>query len=370
MIKKFFSIPLILLIALIWTGSFFLAGYSEARASDNDADDIREGVMAESGDFFSHCKSGILYEAVTDTVLYAKNPDLPLIPASMTKVMTAIITLEHNPELEGELTVPDKAVSSYYTSWMDHPHLKAGETISYYQCVEYMMLPSANEAASALAFTVCGGDRASFVEEMNDKAKELGCENTCYIDPHGLSPSNRVSARDMSKIAQYAMSFPKLREILTHYEGVLKANELRKEDIRYHSILMPMWPDDRYENPYSEYITGVKTGWITQSGYNCALSMEKDGLEYYAVAMGGDEEDCGDGSGRIIQGDFRDMIEVLSLTDGMTEEKLSSMAGSAGSRTPIIVLSICFVLTVIILAVRAKMISSAGKAKDDPGSNN
>lgn len=289
------------------------SGYADTENSDHE--------------FFSHCKAGILYEATTDTVLYEKEADLQLIPASMTKVMTAIITCEHNPNLEGDLVVTDEAVSNYYCSWMDYPHLKAGETISYYQAVEYMLLPSANEAASALSFAVSGGDRAAFVQEMNDKAKELGCEDTYFLDPHGLSPSNHVSCRDMMKIAHYAMSFDKIREILTHQYGVVEANEFRREPIEYGSILWPKYPDDRYANPYAEYITGLKTGWIPQSGYNFACTMDKDGLEYVSVAMGGEELDYPDGSGRIVLGDFMDTIEVLSLTDGLTADDLKKMHG-------------------------------------------
>ncbi|MCQ2547806.1 MAG: hypothetical protein MJ145_02235 [Clostridia bacterium] len=268
-------------------------------------------------DYFTHCKAGIMYDVTHDEVLYEKDADTPYVPASMTKVMTAIVTCKHNPNLEGELTVCHDAVSPMYCSWMDYPHLMEGETISYYQAVEYMLLPSANESANSLAYAVGGGDRQKFVDEMNVTAKEIGCENTEYLDPHGLSPNNHVSARDMVKIAQYAMTFPKIKEILTHESGVVKANDIRDTDIEYTSILYPKYPDldDLYENPYSKYITGVKTGWIDQSGYNYACSMERDGVEYIIVAMGGDEEDAGDGSGRIIQGDFRDIIEIMSLTD-------------------------------------------------------
>ena len=312
--------------AALLSAAFLAAGLCMPQAAFADTE------TGSEPEYFSHCKAGILYEATTDTVLYEKNADEPLIPASMTKVMTAIVTLEHNPDLSGELTVCEDAVSDYYCSWMDYPHLVAGETISYYQCVEYMMLPSANEAANALAFELGSGDRAAFVQEMNDKAADLGCESVYYLDPHGLSTANRVSARDMVTISQYAMSFPVLKEILSHESGVIPANDLRSVDIEYSSILYPMWPDDRYENPYSDYITGLKTGWIPQSGYNYACCMEKDGLEYYIVAMGGDEEEYPDGSGRVWQGDFRDVIEILSLTDGLTADDLNAMHG--GSAQP------------------------------------
>ena len=86
------------------------------------------GVMITSGDYISHAKAGILYEATTDTVIYAKNADMKLPPASMTKVMTAILVLEENPELKGQLTVDERAVSSLYCGYMvPQKHLEEGE---------------------------------------------------------------------------------------------------------------------------------------------------------------------------------------------------------------------------------------------------
>ena len=121
-----------------------------------------------------HSKAAILYEATTDTVFYEKNADMELPPASMTKVMTAILVLEQNPELSGTLTVSKDAVRHYYCSSMGYPHLKAGEVISYRDCMAYMLIPSANEAATSFAFEI-GGDMNTFLQMMNDKAKELGC---------------------------------------------------------------------------------------------------------------------------------------------------------------------------------------------------
>ena len=90
--------------------------------------------------------AGILYETTTGTVLFEENADEVRAPASMTKVMTAIIVLEENPELEGTLTVSEDAVSSYYCSSMTPTyHLEAGEEISYKDCMQYMLVCSANE---------------------------------------------------------------------------------------------------------------------------------------------------------------------------------------------------------------------------------
>lgn len=120
--------------------------------------------------------SAILYEATTDTILYEFNADRRSAPASMTKVMTAILVLENNPELKGELTVSKDAVSEEWCWWMDDKHLFAGEVISYEDCMNYLLIPSGNEAATAMAIDIAGSVPA-FVKMMNDKAAELGCDS-------------------------------------------------------------------------------------------------------------------------------------------------------------------------------------------------
>ena len=276
-----------------------------------------------------HSKAAILYEATTDTVFYEKNADMELPPASMTKVMTAILVLEQNPDLEGTFTVSENAVRSYYCSSMGYPHLKAGEVISYKDCMAYMLIPSANEAATAFAFEI-GGDMETFIQMMNDKAKELGCTNTQFKDPVGLSASEHYTTpRDMVKICRYAMSFDSFRQAVSADSVTVPVSNMRDESYECYTTNYVKFPDDRYESPYSQYVTGIKTGWTPAAGWCFSGCMEKDGLVWYSVVMGGDEEWYDDE--RIIQGDFRDTINLYSLTDGVTAEQLEAMhtGGSA-----------------------------------------
>ena len=141
-------------------------------------------------DVTPNAQAAILYEATTGTVLYEKNADTQLPPASMTKVMTASLVLEQNPELEGELTVDERAVSHYYCSSMEPMrHLYAGEVISYEDCLNYLLIPSGNEAGTAFAFELAG-DMSAFADQMTAKAKELGCSVTvrveCELDETGF----------------------------------------------------------------------------------------------------------------------------------------------------------------------------------------
>ena len=130
LMKKKYLAPILTVIMLV---SIWMAFPAQATAVSGDPDGGfgLGSAMLETGYYLSHSKAGILYEATTDTVIYAKNADMQLPPASMTKVMTAILVLEENPELEGELTVDERAVSSMYCSSMvPLKHLKAGEIIS------------------------------------------------------------------------------------------------------------------------------------------------------------------------------------------------------------------------------------------------
>lgn len=192
------------------------------------------GAMAESRqeDPTPNTTAAILYEATTGTVLYEKNADEQMLPASMTKIMTAILVLEQNPQLEGEFTVSEDAVSSYYCSYMiPQMHLLGGEVISYEDCMRFMLVRSANDAANALAFEI-GGSMKGFTDMMNAKAEELGCENTHFSDPSGLSAyKHYTSARDMIKMAEYAMQFEKFRELVLQDGGTIPPSNKRQKDL-------------------------------------------------------------------------------------------------------------------------------------------
>ena len=272
-------------------------------------------------DVTPNAKAAILYEATTGTVVYEKNADLQMTPASMTKIMTAILVLEQNPNLEGELTVDERAVSHFYCSSMEPMrHLKEGEVISYDDCLNYMLIASGNEAATSFAFELAG-DMGEFADQMTAKAKEIGCENTEFRDPTGISSYNMTTPRDMAKIAEYAMSFDKFREIVCKTEGTVPASNVREKGFDYINTIALLTANKLYENPYEGYIKGIKTGWIPASGYCFTGCMEKDGLTWISVVMGV-EEDAYAPDGTAIRGDLPETVSLLSLTDGVTAEEL------------------------------------------------
>lgn len=288
------------------------------------------GVYGADGekDVTPNAKAAILYEATTGTVLYEKNADMQLAPASMTKVMTAIMVLEENPELKGELTVDERAVSHFYCSSMEPlRHLYAGEVISYEDCLNYLLIASGKEAGTAFAFELAG-DMADFAEQMTAKAKEIGCENTQFRDPTGISPSNLTTPRDMAKIAEYALSFDKFREIVCKTEGTVPVSNKREEGFEYTNTNELLAPSELYENPYEGYIRGVKTGWTPSAGYCFTGCMEKDGLSWISVVMGVmDSAQAADGTA--IRGDLPETVSLLALTEGITAEDLDKPVNAA-----------------------------------------
>lgn len=232
----------------------------------------------------SDARAAILYEASTDTVLYENNADEEIIPASMTKLMTAILTVEHNPTLSGMVTATKEAFDATPTI-SETLFLREGETIGVYDCVSFMLTSSVNDAAATLACYV-GGDIETFVGMMNEKAAELGCQHTQFKDPHGLSTyGHYTTARDMLKIIQCAMQYDILREILSAETEVLPPSNVRNNGMVYKSTNHIKFPanDPMWENAHSEYIIGAKSGSLYGVGNSFACYTMENGMELFTV---------------------------------------------------------------------------------------
>lgn len=216
--------------------------------------------------------SAILIDAASGQVLWTKNPDEKRAIASTTKIMTAILVIENVPLSDSVVT--SKKASNAGESEI---YLSEGEKLTVEQLLYGLMLKSANDAALALAEKT-GGSVENFVAMMNGKAKKLKMDNTRFANPHGLSNGSHFStARDMSTIAHYAMKNNNFRKIV----GTKK-------------VTIP-WPGNQYQRVlenfnkllgYYDKATGIKTGYISKSGY-CLVSSAKDGNhEVIAVVLG------------------------------------------------------------------------------------
>lgn len=236
-------------------------------------------------------ESAILIDAKSGTILVQKNADKKMYPASLTKIMTAILAIEMG-KLTDVITVDD---DTPYEIEGSHIALDPGEILTLKDLLYAMMLPSANDAASVIAKHY-GKTLDSFVKIMNDKAKELGAYNTHFTNPHGLHDENHyTTAADLALITKYAMENETFREIVatTRYEIQITN---KKDEPRYFTTLNKLiyntsynqiCVDGTYISPYYEYATGAKTGYTPQAGNCLVATAKKDGTELIAVTMKG-----------------------------------------------------------------------------------
>lgn len=154
----------------------------------------------------------VVMENSTKTVVYSKNPDEVYDPSSAVKVMTALIALE-NSQLTDQVTFTDTGLASISTGSLNI-QARSGEVMTMEQCLYAMLLVSANDAAAQVAEQLGGGSIDAFVQMMNQKAQALGCTNTVFTNPTGLSdPNQHTTPRDLALIMQAAMSNETFRTI-------------------------------------------------------------------------------------------------------------------------------------------------------------
>ena len=196
--------------------------------------------------------------------------------------MTAILALE-NCELDDMAIVSQNAVDLVPTGYTN-AKLVPGEKMSVKDLLYALMLNSANEAANVLGEHI-SGTIDEFAKLMNKKAKELGCENTHFVNTNGMHDNNHyTTAEDLAKIALYCMKNETFRQIVSTIEYKLPATELYTKDDRIMKNTNQLInPESKY---YTENVIGVKTGYTTQAG-NCLISYAQtdDGVELVCVTL-------------------------------------------------------------------------------------
>lgn len=236
-------------------------------------------------------ESAVLIDAGSGTILAQKNADKKMYPASLTKIMTAILALELG-ELTDVITVDDDTPFEIDGS---HIALEPGEILTLKDLLHALMLPSANDAASVIAKHY-GGSLENFVKIMNQKAKELGAYSTNFTNPHGLHDTNHYStAADLALITKYAMENDAFRKIVSTTKYEIQTTN-KKDEPRYFTSLNKLlyntsynqiYVDGEYISPYYEYANGAKTGYTPEAGNCLVATAKKDGTELIAVTMKG-----------------------------------------------------------------------------------
>lgn len=227
-----------------------------------------------------YSEAGIVMDADSGAILYAKNIDNPHYPASITKMLTGLVALENN-ELTDIVTItPDDY--NFLKSGDNHIGLKKDEQITMEDALHGTLLASGNEVAHAVASNTEGG-YDNFIKLMNKKAKELGCQNSNFMNSHGLHDDEHyTSARDMALIASACFQNADFMRITGTREYTIPTTNVTDETrtIAQHHKMMFSW-----RSQYYEYCVGGKTGY-TDKALNTLVTMaSKDGMNLVAVVL-------------------------------------------------------------------------------------
>ena len=231
-------------------------------------------VVAEGGIPAVSAKSSVLFEPVTKSFLYEKNADMRLPMASTTKIMTALLAIERL-DLDEVVVIPKEATGIEGSSI----YLNENDEIKVCDLIYSVLLQSANDAATALAIKI-SGDTKTFADEMNERAKQLGLNDTSFENPHGLDSQNHyTTAHDLAVIASEALSNDVFKEICSTYKHSFYISEAPRTVVNHNKMLK------KYKGA-----NGVKTGYTDRSGRCLVSSAERDGITMIAVTLNASDD--------------------------------------------------------------------------------
>ena len=238
-------------------------------------------VYGEELNLAENAKSAILIEASTGEILYQKNANERLAPASMTKIMSLILIMENieNGNLKwNDIVVVSKNASSMGGSQI---FLETNEMMTVEDLVKGICIASGNDATVSLAEKIAGTEKA-FVKLMNDKAKSLGLRNTNFMNSTGLDAEGHYSsAYDMSIMARELVRHEKILEFSSIYEDYLRKNTAKKFWLVNTNKLVKFY----------SYIDGLKTGYTGNAGYCLTATGMKNDMRLISVVMGEENTD-------------------------------------------------------------------------------
>ena len=219
----------------------------------------------------------ILMDLGSGNVLYNKNANEKMYPASTTKIMTAILTLE-NCKLSDTAKASHNAIFSIPSGY-SIASIKEGETLTIEQLLNVLLIPSANDAAVVLAEHIAGSVE-NFANMMNQKALELGCKNTHFVNPNGIHSEDHYStAYDLALMGKYAMTFPEFRQIVSKTSYALPSTDVYPASDRLFNTtneLIRKNYSTSARNYYYEFATGGKTGY-TDAAKSCIVATATKG---------------------------------------------------------------------------------------------
>jgi len=281
-IKKAFKTILATLVLIGLSLSYTSLTYAKKNKNDSYTTNITTPAPIDID-----CKAYVLMDLESGQILYEKNADKKVYPASTTKIMTSILALE-TLQPNSIVTVSQDAIDGIGPGGMNIGCM-AGEEFKFKDIIKAVLLTSANECAYAIAEN-SAGTHDEFINWMNSKAKEIGANSTNFANVHGMFLENHyTTARNLAAIARYAMvqspASSKFRKIVKKDSYTLKPTNKHSE---WYPYALPITNKLRsYPSKYYNKVLGVKTGYISKSGMNFVGAVKgKDGRELLSVICG------------------------------------------------------------------------------------
>lgn len=231
-------------------------------------------------DFAEHSKSAILIEASTGNILFEKNSNEKLSPASMTKIMTLLLSMEALKE--DKIKSEDNVLISSNAAGMGGTQIfiETNSKVKVNDLLKGIGIASANDAAVAMAEYI-GGTEDNFVKMMNKRAKELGAKDTNFKNSHGLDEANHyTTAYDLSLMAKELVKYKEVLKITSTYEEYINVSGKNHWLVNTNSLVR-----------FYKGMDGLKTGFTDEAQYCLTATMEKNGMRLIAVIMGADSKE-------------------------------------------------------------------------------
>lgn len=241
---------------------------------------LNSTIVINAQDFEIFAPSAVLIDAKTGTILFEKNKDEKHFPASTTKIMTTLLTLENCKNLEDKVKMSHNAIYSIEPG-SSHIAMNEGETLTVEQSLYGLLLASANEVANALAEYISTNIN-DFCKLMNERAKQLGCKNTNFVNAHGFHNENHyTSAYDLALIMKEDIKYEEFNKIISTKRYDIPQTEKQPETrILYNTNKMIQ--SGKY---FNENVIGGKTGYTDEAGHTLVIYAKKNDMQLISVVM-------------------------------------------------------------------------------------
>lgn len=276
-------------------------------------------------------RSAIVMDPGSGEILYEYNAHQPYPTASMVKMMTLLVVMDHVRAGDMSLDQPVEVTARSSLVGGSQVYLKEGEVFALGELVAAVMIKSANDAAYLLAETV-GGSVEGFVDEMNEKARELGLEQSRFFTPHGLPPEKPgqhddvMTARDLAVVGAEVLADPYLRRLSGTRFRPFRDGEF---DLRNSNRLLGQWDE----------AIGIKTGWTHTADFCLTAAAHRHGLDLVAVVMGLERKMDSFESARLLLEDGFEKYRMVTLAEaGERLPQLAPVAAGERDAVPVVTL--------------------------------